>query len=77
MIERETIDLKNAEDKNPEVPGAHGPTSEFRGAAGRSILALSARRVNRFVCISDRISNDRLLVYRQHAMFLGYPSANI
>jgi hypothetical protein len=51
--------------------------AEFRGAAGRTILALSTPLVNRIVLAAVRISTLLLPVYRQHAMFLEYLSVNI
>lgn len=48
-IARKTMKRNSAEDRNPEEPGAHGVANEFRGAAGKFILALSTLPVNRFV----------------------------
>jgi hypothetical protein len=64
-------------ERNSAPDGAEDEADEFRGAAGISIVPFLTTLVNRFVLISDRISNDLLPVYRHHAMFLGYPPLNI
>jgi hypothetical protein len=64
-------------ERNSARDRATEDSDEFRGAAGISIVPLLATLVNRIVLNSDRISNDHLPLYRHHAMFLGYPPANI